>query len=119
LVGRVRNDALRHRLEEVDLGRYDITMPRDPFAIETVEIEMHLYGSLPRYRQAEVAEMLEQRSHRLRHDTLIAVRSSSPEDFTDPDLSDLRQRLLAVTNSLLEEPSIQSIGFHQIRFIRQ
>lgn len=119
LVDQVRHDALRHRLEEVDLGRYSLTMPRDPATTATVEVELHLFGSLPRYRQKEVEECLEEKSYRLRHDTLLAIRESAPEDFTDPDLASLRSRLLAVTNSLLDEPSVKSVGFHEVRFTRQ
>lgn len=118
LVERVRHDALRHRLEEVDLGHYNVTMPRDEVTTETVEVAMHLFGSLARYRQAEVESRLEEKNYLLRHATLMAIRTSPPEDFTDPDLEKLRRRILDTTNSMLEEPSLQSIGFHEIRFIR-
>lgn len=119
LVDRVRNDALKNRMEEVDLGRYSITMPRDVATTETVEVEMHLYGSLPRYRRAEVEGRIEEQGYRLRHETLMAVRGSPLEDFTDPDLAALRERLLATTNNLLQEQSLQSVGFHEIRFTRR
>ncbi|MEM6331148.1 MAG: flagellar basal body-associated FliL family protein [Planctomycetota bacterium] len=119
LVDRVRNDALRHRLEEIDLGRYSITMPQDMETSETVEVEMHLFGSIARYKQKAVDELLDADQPMLRHRAVMAVRTSGPEDFTDPDLTDLRGRLLEAVNGMLEEPAVQSVGFREIRFVRR
>lgn len=119
LVERVRNDAMRNRLEEMDLGTYSLTMPRDPATTETVEIEMQLFGTLAHYRVKEVQEQLEAKDYLLRHATLMAIRKSLEDDFADPDLVALRGRLLAATNGLLDEPSVQKVGFHNIRFTRQ
>lgn len=119
LVGRVRNDALRHRLEEVDLGSYAITMPRDPDTAETVEVEMKLFGAIARYKMQKVKQQLAEDDYLLRHRTLMAIRESSPEDFTQPDLTALRTRLLAAANSVFDEPVIQRVGFYEIRFLRQ
>lgn len=118
LVRRVRNDALRDRLEEIDLGWYQITMPRDPRTTETLEVEMHLFGSLARYRQAEVGARLKEKNYLLRHATLMIIRKTNLEDFADPDLTKLRDRIRVVTNQMLDEPSIQTVGFHEIRFMR-
>ena len=119
LVERVRKDALRNRLEEIELGQFTITMPRDPKTSETVEVEMRVFGSLARYKQDEVTERLEEQDYLLRHQTLMAIRESTADDFTDPDLTALRKRLKSIANGLLEEPAIQSVGFHEIRFIRR
>lgn len=119
LIDRVRHDAMRNRLEELDLGRYSLTMPRNPTTTETIEVEMHLFAAVARYRLREVEAVLEQKRYLLRHASLMAIRKSSPDDFTDPDLTALRERLLAATNGLLKESPLQSIGFHDIRFTRQ
>ncbi|MEN1679539.1 MAG: hypothetical protein AAGJ46_08090 [Planctomycetota bacterium] len=119
LVERVRNDAMRNRLEELELGTYSLTMPRDPATTETVEIELRLFGTLARYRVDEVEKQLEEKDYLLRHATLMAIRKSLDDDFADPDLAALRGRLLAATNALLDEPSVQKVGFHMIRFTRQ
>ncbi len=118
LVDRVRNDALRNRLEEIDLGRYAITMPRNPDTHETTEVEMQIFGSLARYKQKEVVSLLESKEPELRHGAVVAVRQSTADDFTDPDLTALRTRLLEAVNGIIGEPTVQSVGFHQIRFLR-
>ena len=118
LVDRVRNDALRLRQEEVDLGRYTVTMPRDPATTEIVEVEMRVFGSLARYQQADVQAQLEEKEFLLRHGALMAIRNSSLADFSEPDLTTLRTKLLAVANGLLEEPNLRKVGFHEIRFVR-
>ncbi|MEM6799148.1 MAG: hypothetical protein AAF589_06510 [Planctomycetota bacterium] len=118
LVDRVRNDALRYRLEEVDLGEYRVTMPRNLDTGETVEVAMHLFGSLARYKQPEVEQMMEKDESLLRYRTVVAVRESTHDDFTDPDFLALRGRLLEAVNGLLPEPAVQSVGFRNIRFMR-
>ena len=50
LVDQVRTDALRNRLHEVDLGTYRTTMPRDPKTNLLMEMELHLFGTVPQYR---------------------------------------------------------------------
>lgn len=119
LVERVRNDALRHRLEEIDLGSYGITMPRNPETSETIEVELKLFGSIARYKKSKAKKQLKREDFLLRHRTLMAIRNSTPEDFTEPDLTALRTRLLEAANSVLDEPTIQRVGFHEIRFLRQ
>lgn len=118
LVQRFRNDAMKHRVEEIDLGRFSVTMPRDPTLAETVEIDMHIFGTLARYKRDETEDQLEQDQHLFRHRTLLALRESSSEEFTDPDLVKFREKILAAANSVLEEPTIQSIGFHEVRFMK-
>jgi hypothetical protein len=50
LVNEVRSAALGTRLAEVDLGAYRTTMPRDPVRDSLAELELHLFGTAPRYR---------------------------------------------------------------------
>jgi len=118
LTDRVRKDALRLRQEEVDLGRYSVTMPRDAATAETIEVELEVFGSLARYQRAKVEKQLEDKAFLLRHGAVMAIRNSTGDDFTEPDLTTLRTKLLTVANGLLDEPTLQKVGFHNIRFIR-
>lgn len=118
LVERVRNDAIRTRIEEVDLGKFVITMPRDLGPEGMTEVSFHAFGATARYKREETEELLAEREFLVRHAILLAVRESTPEDFGDPDLANLRQRLLAATNDTLEESPLESVGFYDIRFVR-
>ena len=79
---------------------------------------MHLFGELPRYRIASVEEQLEERAFLLHDRTLTALRYLSSEDLTNPDLVELRDKMLLTVNEVLDEPLIEEIGIHDIRFIR-
>lgn len=118
LLQRVRNDAMKNRVEEIDLGRFSITMPRDQTLAETLEIDMHVFGTIARYKREAVELQLAEDEHLFRHRTLMAIRDTTAEDFTDPDLEEFRKKILTAANSVLEEPTIKQIGFHEVRFMR-
>lgn len=118
MVENVRDQVLRDRLEEVDLGTYRLTMPKNPKTTEITEVQMHVFGSTARYLRKDVMQQIEQRQFELRHKTLLTVREAKPEDFVDPDLIKLRQRLITVANEVLAESPIKQVGFYEIRFVK-
>ena len=59
LVNDVRSAALRTRLAEVDLGTIKTTMPRDQASSTTTEVELHIFGTVPRYRVPEIEKQLQ------------------------------------------------------------
>ena len=117
LVEQVLSKATQMRLEEIDLGTYRTTMPRDPVTANFTDMQFRIFGNVPRYRLEEMQEQLDEAVYLLRHETLTAVRQATPEELTDPDLSQLRQRLIEVVNGVLGEDKIDSIGFAEVRFM--
>jgi len=119
LIERVRSAALRNRLEEVDLGTYRTTMPRDPATNAFAEIEIHVFGTAPRYRVQSIEKQLEGDEYRLRHETLMAVRNATLQQLAEPDLTKLRDRIAQVVNNILDDSPIKSIGFYDVRITYQ
>jgi hypothetical protein len=117
LVEQVRSDALRSQLHEVDLGLYRTTMPRDHDTSALTEIELRLFGTVPQYRIPAIERQLKIDGYRLRYDTLVAIRETSPEELAEPDLGRLRARLTQVVNSVLQDAPIKSIGVERFRIV--
>ena len=119
LLQQARAKTMRTGLEELDLGTYRTTLPRDPATAVVTEIEFQIFGNLPRYRIPEVETQLESDGYRLRYAILTAVRQATAADLADPDLVAIRKRLADVANELLAEAPIHSIGFEALRFVQR
>lgn len=118
LIQRVRDRAIRTRLEELDLGKFRVTLPRDPVTSGTTEVDLHVYGELPRYKVAKTRNEFEDKAYLLHDKTLTVLREIDPKHLSDPELKVIRARLLATVNGVLDEPTIDSVGFYDLRFIR-
>lgn len=118
LVDRARNDALKSRIEAVDLGRYEITMPKSNGQHGMTEVQVEPFGRVARYKLANTEDLISENEYRLRHAVVLTIRSSDDEDFAEPDLAELRGRLLSAIHEAMDDRAIESIGFHTIRFIR-
>jgi hypothetical protein len=115
LIDEVRSAALRTRLVEVDLGSYKTTMPRKRSENEATAIELHIFGTVARYRVPEIESHLASDGFRLRHETLAAVRQTTAAELAEPNLTALRTRLENVINEQLGEAPVKSIGFYEVR----
>lgn len=117
LVEEVRNNAIRTQLEEVPIGYFRTTLPRQAVEATSMEVELELFGTSVRYKAPEVRQAIEREEYRLRQAVLWAIRQITDEEIADPDLTTLRQRLLEAVNSELSETPIESLGIRQVRFI--
>lgn len=119
LVELAQAEAMRTRLDEVDLGRFHTSLPRNPNGNSVTEIEFEIFASAARYRVPTIEERLERERFRLRSETLRAVRQASPEELTEPDLASLKGRIASVANEILEDNLIQAVGFKSFRLMYQ
>jgi hypothetical protein len=119
LVELARSEAIRTRLEEIDLGTYRTTVPRDPETALVAELEFRIFANAPRYRIPAIKEALAEHGFRLRYETLAAVRQATPEELAEPNLVELRRRISDVTGNVLKDTGIQSIGFADLRLLQQ
>ena len=115
LINEVRSAALRTRLVEVDLGSFRTTMPHERNTSEATELRLHIFGTVPRYRVPEIEKQLKADGFRLRHETLSAVRKSTPEELAEPSLTTLRTRIEEVVNQHLTDAPVKTIGFYEVR----
>ena len=115
LVDQVRSDALRSQTHEINLGLFRTTMPRDPITGTLTEIELQLFGTVPQYKIPAIEKQLEADGYKLRGDTLVAIRKTTAEELGEPNLGQLRTRLMQVANRVLKDAPIQSIGVEKIR----
>jgi hypothetical protein len=114
MVKQAQSAALNMRLAEVDLGKFQTTLPRDRHTHRFTALDLHIFGTVPRYRLAAVNKQLKVDEYRMRHETLAAVRQSSREELAEPNFAKLRARIEKVVNSVLADAPVQEIGFYQL-----
>lgn len=118
LVARVRNNAIRTRIDEVELGAYRVTLPRNFQTGEMAEVDVRLYGETPRYKINEIEDELKSKAPLIEDSTLKVLRQTTRQELADPDLTSLRARLLASMNETLSGAPLVSLGFYDVRFLR-
>ena len=114
LLKQAQSAALSTTLAEVDLGKFQTTLPRDPESGRFTKVELHIFGTVPRSQLSAVERQLESDEYRVRHETLSAVRQSSREELADPTFVKLRQRIEQVVNKVLADSPLQEVGFYQL-----
>jgi hypothetical protein len=114
MVKQAQSVALKTRLAEIDLGQFKTTLPRDPVTNHFTALDIHIFGTVPRYRLAAVTKQLKNDEYRMRHETLVAVRKSTREELAEPNFAQLRARLEKVVNGLLEDAPVKEVGFYQL-----
>lgn len=119
LVQQAHSSAIKGRLEELDLGQFRITMPLDIATGETTAVIIHPFALTPHYRLKAISKQLKTDRAALEHHTLLAVRSATGAELAEPSLDALRERLRGAANEVLRDEPIQSIGFYDVRFVRQ
>lgn len=117
LLEEARNQAIRTRLDEVNIGYFRTTLPRSAVDDSPMEVEVDLFGTGIRYKLPEIEATLEQNEYRLRQAVLVALRQTTSAEVADPNLTTFRERLLLVVNQELGETPVESIGFRTVRFI--
>jgi len=115
LLEQARSAAQRTRLAEIDLGEYRTTMPKNPQTNSLTELNLHLFGTVPRYRVPEIEQQLKAEDYRIRAEMIAAVRAASVDELAEPNLTQLRARIEKVVNDILEESPVKTIGFYSLR----
>jgi hypothetical protein len=115
LLEKARSAAQRTRLAEIDLGKFRTTMPKDPESNSFTELELHLFGTVPRYRVPTIERQLRMEDYRLRHEMIAAVRQASVAELAEPNLTQLRTRIEKIVNGILEESPVDTIGFYSVQ----
>src|SRR6476469_5328799 len=114
MVKQAQSVALKTRLAEIDFGKFQTTLPRDPVTNRFTAVDIHIFGTVPRYRLAAVTKQLKVDEYRARHETLAAVRKSTSDALAEPTFAQLRARLEKVVNGVLEDAPVKEIGFYQL-----
>lgn len=114
LVKQAQSTALNASMAEVDLGKFRTTLPRDPNTGRYYELEVHIFGTVPRSRLSEAKKLVKGEEFRVRQETLTAVRQCTREELSDPTLAELRARIEQVVNKVLAEAPLKEIGFYQL-----
>lgn len=118
LIAKTRNRAIRTRIDEVELGAFRVTLPRDDASGEMTEITVRLFGESERYKINEIEADLANRGPQIEDSAIRTLRETPREDLAEPDLRKLRSRLLAAINEELTEAPLRAIGFYEVRFTR-
>jgi hypothetical protein len=114
MVKQAQSAALKTRLAEIDLGKFQTTLPRDPVTNQFTAVDIHIFGTVPRYQLAAVTKQIKGDEYRVRHETLAAVRKSTREELAEPSFAQLRARIEKVVNGVLEDAPVKEVGFYQL-----
>lgn len=118
LVERVRDNAIRTRMDEVELGSFRVTLPRHERTGEMTEIDIRVFGRSQRYKINEIEADLKANGPQIEDRTLRTLRETSRRDLAEPELISLRKRILDAMNAELTDAPLESVGFYDVRFIR-
>jgi hypothetical protein len=114
LLQQAQSTAVKSRLAEVDLGSFKTTLPRDEKTALFTDLNLHIFGTVPRYRLSAVKKQIKTDEYRLRSETLAAVRQCTQQELAEPNLSKLRERIEKVVNDILKEAPVKEIGFYEL-----
>ncbi|QDT01381.1 flagellar basal body-associated FliL family protein [Adhaeretor mobilis] len=116
LISQRRAAAAGMRLEEVDLGKFHISLPPHGPDGQSGVVNFHAFVQVTNRNLKEVQTTVEEHRPRLRHQMLMAVRNFSAEDLTAPELASLRKKLVDAVNEPFDEPLAQTAGFYSVKF---
>jgi len=111
-----RQTAILARLEEVDLGKFRLTLPQPPQNNELAEIQFHAFGQVANRDKKEVTDALDIHGPKLRNRLLLAARQMQLEDLEDADLHLLREQIATVINETLPGAPLHSVGFYSFQY---
>jgi hypothetical protein len=111
MVDRVLQRIADDHLAEVDLGTYQITLPRSDDDPLVTSIRLEIVGAVERRNARAVTRELAEVETSLRHATILALRQSERSELLEPDLKALRHRIMTVTAEHIREAPIRSIAF--------
>ena len=111
-----RKVAILARLEEVDLGKFRLTLSRPVQSDDMAEIQFHAFGQVANRDLKQVNEALETYGPELRHRLLLATRKLKLKDIEDAELDLLRTQIADVVNETLPGEPLQSVGFYQFSY---
>ncbi|MEM8946785.1 MAG: flagellar basal body-associated FliL family protein [Planctomycetota bacterium] len=111
-----RKVAILARLEEVDLGKFRLTLPQPFETNEMAEIQFHAFGQVANRDLDQVTEALEDYGPELRHQLLLAARQLEMKDIESARLEALRTQIAKVINETLPGEPLQSVGFYQFGY---
>src|SRR3954454_25363059 len=114
MVSPAQSAAVTSRLAEVDLGKFQTTLPRDPETSRYTALDLHLFGTVARHQLSAASKQIKADEFRLRHEMLTAIRKSTREELAEPNLGQLRSRIEKVVNEILADAPIKEIGFYQL-----
>ncbi|MBN1852395.1 MAG: hypothetical protein JW829_06710 [Pirellulales bacterium] len=119
LVTQAEAKASREMQEEIDLGKYSVTLPRSTKASTTVTLELHLFANVAKRDVPKIKKQLNERMPILRHETIMKLRQAAAEELSDPSLATLRSSIMEVTRQTLPAVPIESISFYRIGVVEE
>ncbi len=106
--------AIRTRLEEVDLGEFQVSLPRPVEKAESPEIHIHVFGQVANRDLDTVEDALDKHGPEIRHQLLLVTRQLTAQELEDPLLTSLRTNIVSVVNKMLPGEPLQSVGFYRL-----
>jgi hypothetical protein len=111
LVARISQRVADDQRAEIDLGVYQVTLPRGPSEPVATTIKLEVVATVHRQNASQIKRQLHAVRTHLRHATILALRQSPPEDLLEPRLTKLHERIEGATEEHLTAAPIESIAF--------
>jgi hypothetical protein len=111
MVARISQHVWDDRREEVDLGVYQVTLPREAGDLLATTVRLEVVATIHRQNAREFKRQLKEVQAHLRHATILTLRSCKRETLLEPALATLHERIEATTAKYLTAAPIESIAF--------
>ncbi|MGL4512225.1 MAG: hypothetical protein ACRCT8_03985 [Lacipirellulaceae bacterium] len=118
LVARARSHATSSRIEEIELGSFRVTLPRDNRTTHTPVVEVRLFGEAPLRTRKEIEKQIKDRAFLVNDRAMTTLRKATLEELHEPSLDRLRARLLEAVNGSLEGAPLLAVGISDYRLIQ-
>ena len=103
-------------MQEIDLGKYYVTLPKMPGEAGGGVVSIHAFGRVARHDRRETQEALHERGTEVRANMLIALRKFTAEQLEDPAHQLLREQMAKVVNDTMKKDLVQQVVFLKFAF---
>jgi hypothetical protein len=111
LIARALQRVAEDHRAEIELGAYEITLPRQHDNPVATTLQLTVVATVDREDVRKIKKQLAAVETLLRHKTLFALRRCSREELLESSLQSLHNRVAELTRDYLTTAPIESIAF--------
>jgi hypothetical protein len=105
-----RQKADAHNFIETDLGRFRVTHKQSD-AEDPLYVQFHLYGIVPKDRQAKFSQQWPKFERRTRDAVISLVQRCEVDQLCDPSLALLKEEVSSAINQVLHQRLVIDVAF--------
>ena len=100
---------------EIDLGEFQAPIHQQD-TNTVITVFCGVFGTVRNGDLGRLQKELQAKHARVRQQLLAAIRASSRDELYEPNLTDLKQRLLKAVRARIDEPNVYRVGFTHFHY---